>query len=175
MKRGIRILTLGIGILLLPLQAARAEGPSNDPVIQLFLQACAATYAHAHQVASVATNFGFTEISGADAEQYLAGQSGMAWRGLIESKPYAVTVLTNGLCTVFVHEGDPEQIRSAVESWLPPASLGIVVTREDLSGSPNTTTISYELRGGKVKERWVVTTSSNPSSSLRAVLSWNRL
>lgn len=175
MNRCARIQALSIGVFLLPSIAVCSEDASQNLAIQLFIQACVVTYAHAPEVESVVAKFGLTEIAGADAQQYLVGQPGRAWRGSVNLDPYAVTLLPNGLCTVFVHAGDTTQIHSAVESWLPPTSSGIAISRENLSSRPDLTTTAYELRGGQVQERWVITISSDPNSSLRAVLSWNRL
>lgn len=107
--------------------------------------------------------------------RYLPGKPGKAWRGPDDSMPYAVTVQPNGLCTVFVFAGDVEQLQVDIDRGLPPESSGIKVATEDLTTSPELKTTSYELHGGEVRERWVITISSNPDSPLRALLSWNRL
>ncbi len=175
MKRCGTGLAIGVCVLLIAPLAFAEEKGSEDPSVQLFLQTCAATYAHEHLVEIAVARFGLAEIKDADADQYLAGHSGRAWRGIIASHPYAVSLLSNGLCSVFVHEGEPAQIIAAVESWLPPASVAITVTKEPIPSPPNVTTMSYEMRGGKVQERWVISSSGDPASWIKAILSWSRL
>jgi len=166
---------LALGALLIPLMASGAEEPLKDPTIRLFLQICAATYAHTPEVAQVAEEAGLDELPGREAIRFLAGHPGRAWRGAIDARTYAVAVEPNGLCSVFAFTGDAAKLQAAVEASLPPASTGIVVQREDLTMRPDLKSTSYELRGGKVQERWVVTIATDPAAPLRAILSWNRL
>ena len=175
MHTSIRSHVLGIVALIVPSLAWAVDDPKQHASIQLFLKACAITYAHETQVANVMTELGFSEIAEAAADQYLVGRPGRAWRGMIDSNAYGVAIQPNGLCTVFVHAGDATQIQSAVESWLPPASSDITLKTEDLTTQPGLKTTAYELRGGKVQERWVVTISSGLTPPVRALLSWNRL
>jgi hypothetical protein len=154
---------------------AAVDDPGADPGVQLFLQACATTYAHPAEVAKVAAKFGLTEVPASDAQQYLMSKRGRAWRGTIKSKAYAVTALDIGLCTVLLYDGDAARIQAGVASWLPPDGAGVAVKRADISAPPGLSTVNYELRGGNVQERWVVTISSDPSSKVRAMLSWSRL
>lgn len=161
--------------LLLPGLAGAANGPLKDPAIQLFLEACAVTYAHEAAVEKVVAEKGFQEMAGTDALRYLARNPGRAWAGEIDTGRYAVTLQPNGLCTVFVHSGDATQLQAAVEAWLPPAATGVKVTKQDLGASGSLHTTAYELRGGKVRERWVITLSDEPNSKLRALFSWNAL
>lgn len=165
----------GLGVLLFPVLACSSDDHGQHAPIQLFLKACAITYAHESQVSSALTELGFTELKGVDADQYLLGKPGRAWYGMIESNPYGVALQPNGLCTVFVHVGNASQIQSAVETWLPPASTGISVKKEDLTAQPGLKTTAYELRGGKVRERWVVSIADDPASPVRALISWNKL
>lgn len=164
-----------LGACLAPMQTEGAESALQKSPMSLFLQACAATYAHTSEVERVMKEIGLGEITGTEAQQYLQGNAGKAWRGSDTSTPYAVTVQPNGLCTVFIFAGDADQLQKDLDWWLPPKSTGIKVTIEDLTTSPELKTTSYELRGGKVRERWVITISSNPNSSLRALLSWSPL
>jgi hypothetical protein len=154
---------------------ADADNSPEKSAIQVFLQSCAATYAHESEVEKVARELGMVEVPADEKGEYLKGNPGSVWRGSDSSMPYAVAVQPNGLCTVFVFAGDAKEIQKDVEWWLPPESTGIKVTKEELSSSHDLKTTAYELRGGKVRERWVITISSNPSSELRALLSWNRL
>ncbi len=94
----------------------------------------------------------------------------------MQGKAYAVESEPNGVCTLAVHEGDPAEIRAAVEAWLPSPKSGLSVSKQEAPPTDaGLQTTNYEFRGGKVAERWVLTVSSVRESSLRALLSWSRL
>ena len=161
--------------LLVAAGARGADGASQEPTIQLFLQACAIPYTHLALVEMEVRDLGFAELAGGIARQYLGGSPGRAWAGRIQSKRFVVALRPEVLCTVIAHDGTPGDIKAAVESWLPSPSAGVSVTKEVAPSSGALETTMYELRGGKVQERWVVTISSEPSSETRAMLSWSRL
>ena len=175
MKKIYPISLITLCALLTPLASIGEDNSTNKSPIKLFLQVCAATYAHASQVDKAAIDIGLNEITGNEAKQYLMNNPGKVWKGLDNSLPYAVTLMPNGLCTVLVYKGDAEDIQKSVDWWLPPEATGIVVKKEEIPSPLNLTTTAYELRGGKVNERWVITISSDPNSQLRAMLSWNKL
>jgi len=175
MTRRANVSTALLAALLASSGTSGAEKASLEPTIQLFLQACATSYAHAELVESGVRSFGLREISGDAASGYLGGASGRVWAGLVESKRFVVALRPEVLCSVVAHDGSGAEIKAAVESWLPPSSSGISVKKDLLPSPANLETTSYELRGGKVRERWLVTISSDPDSSTRAMLSWGPL
>jgi hypothetical protein len=156
--------------------SARAADPaSREPTIQLFLQVCATSYAHAELVETGVRLFGLREVFGESAEFYLRGAQGRVWAGIVESKRFAVALRPEVLCTVIAHDGSGPEIRAAVESWVPPPESGIAVKKDVVPSPANLESTSYELRGGKVRERWMITISSDPNSHTRAMLSWGPL
>jgi hypothetical protein len=175
MQLGAGCQAIKVAAFLVPMLAWATDDPEHNPSMQLFLEACASTYAYEPRVAEAMKSLSFSELAGTDADKYLLGQPGRAWVGTIDTNRYGVAVQPNGLCTVFVHAGDATQLQSAVEAWLPPEDLGISVKKMDLTTQPALPTTSYELLGGQVRERWVVTISTDPASPLRAMLSWTRL
>lgn len=164
-----------IGIVLIASSALGVDRGSRDPSIQLFLRVCAIPYAHAELVEREIREFGFTEIHGADAEWYLDGAPGRVWAGTIHSKRYAIALHPETLCTVIAHDGDSTEIKAAVKSWLPPPDSGVSVRTEAMPSPEGLDTTLYELKGGNVQERWIVTTSTDPASPTKAMLSWSRL
>lgn len=143
--------------------------------MQLFLQACAIPYAHLELVAKQVKDLGFAELDTFAASTYLGGTSGRVWQGVFQSRHYAIAVRPEQLCTVIAHDGDPRDVKTAVESWLPPPDSGISVKQEIIPSPGELETTAYELRGGKVAERWVLTISNSPQSQIRAMLSWSHL
>lgn len=132
-------------------------------------------YTHEELVQREIRDLGFREVQGVDASKYLGGASGRVWAGTIQSKRYVVALRPEVLCTVIAHDGNSAEIKAAVKSWLPPPNSGVSVRTETFPSNEALETTVYELRGGKVQERWVVTTSSDPSSATKAMLSWSRL
>jgi hypothetical protein len=167
----IRILVSCIA-LLISSSAVAGDSPSKVFPVQLFLQACVSSYAQVDAVSSRSKKMSLSEITGDPATKYLKGRSGRVWYGQNVSGAYAVSLLDNGLCSVFVHAGDAAQLRSAFESWLPPEETGITVAKEAIPASPGLTSTSYMLRGGNVRETWVLTVASAPEVALRAVMSY---
>jgi hypothetical protein len=151
------------------------DDASGESTIELFLRICAIPYAHLELVEREVKSLGFTELQGIDASSYLDGASGRVWTGAIESRRCTIAVRPEVLCTLAAHDGDATAIKAAVESWLPPDGSGITVTRDAIPSPGPLETAVFELRGGKVRERWLITTSSDPASEIRALLSWNPL
>lgn len=159
------------GLFVAPLASA-SDDPGKDYAIQLFLQACVSSYSHAAQVAAEARKMDLSEVKGDAAARYLNGQSGRVWYGENDSGVFAVSLLGNGLCTVFVHEGDGARIRAGFESWLPPSGSGISVSKENIQSPPGVVTTAFTMRGGKVNEQWILTVASAPEAPLRAIMSY---
>jgi hypothetical protein len=152
--------------------AMAEDDPGQEYSVQLFLNACVSTYAHEMDVAAQAKGMGLAEITGDAAGSYLDGKTGRVWFGKNGSGIFAVSLLHNGLCTVFAHSGDGDRIRIGLESWLPPANSGVSVSKENIPAPPGITSTSYRLRGGKVREQWVLSISSTSGSALRAIMSY---
>ena len=115
---------------------------------------------------------GLDELKGDKAGKYLGGQQGRVWYGENKSGGFALTLLHAGLCTVVVHNGDGDRIRTGFESWLPPSDSGITVKTEDISSQPGLTSTSYTIHGGKINEMWTLSVSSIPESRIRAIMSY---
>jgi hypothetical protein len=160
---------IGLGV---HFRASATDDPGKDFGIQLFLNACVTSHAHASGVEAGALKMGLTELKGQAADEYLSGRPGRAWHATISEGAFAVSLLTNGLCSVFIHQGDAQRIRSSFESWLPPLQSGIKVTPTVMPTPAGLSTTSYELRGGKVNETWVITLATRPEMRLRAIMSY---
>jgi len=156
-------------------QAQADDAPQELTPAQVFLQVCATTYGRTAQVEALVQRLSLNQLPESEAEEFLDGKSGKAWSGSIGGNVYTVVSEQSGLCSLFVFSGDPADIRASVASWLPPESTGITVSEEALPSPSHLETIAYELRGGKVSERWVITTPTEASSSLKGILSWSRL
>lgn len=152
--------------------AVAADDPGKDFPIQLFLQGCVSSYARESEVAAQSIRMGLAEVKGEAASKYLNHQPGRVWRGVVDAKEYAVALVQNRICTVFIHNGNGARIRAGVESWLPPTDSGIVVTRKDLEAPAGLTSVAYLMRGGKIKEQWVLTVASATDTPLRAMITY---
>jgi len=175
MNRSAASLAIILAALLAASGVQGADGASQEPTIKLFLQACAIPYTHLELVEEEVHDLGFAELHGEAAKAYLGGARGRVWAGKLQSKRYAVALRPEVLCTVIAHDGSSAEIKAGVEAWLPPPNLGVSVKSEVTPVSDSLETTVYELRGGKLQERWVVTISSDPASETRAMLSWSRL
>lgn len=169
------VLTLCAGSLLATVVSVSAESGISAPTMELFLQACAIPYTHAVLVEKEMQLVGFNEIAGTAASGYLAGIPGRVWLGTFKSRRYAIALYPEVGCSVIAHDGTAAEIRAEVQSWLPPPNIGIKLTTHILPPQGSLETTNYEMRGGKMQERWVVTVSTDPASQIRAILSWSRL
>jgi hypothetical protein len=143
--------------------------------MELFLTACAVSYAHEELLLPEMRTRGFRELPTDTAKRYLGGYEGRAWAGTVRAKRFVVALMPDKGCTVIAHDGEIGQIKAAVESWVPSASTGISTKIERGAPRGMVQTTGYELRGGNVRERWVVTVSSDPASEIKALLSWSPL
>jgi hypothetical protein len=157
-----------------PYSIAADEG-REDPTMPLFLQACATPYAHSQLVEPEVRKLGFNELQDDLAKRYLGGAPGKAWAGVFQARRFIIALRPESLCTVIAFDGDASAIKAAVESWLPPPESGVAAQRLPSQAPSGLETTAYELSGGKVRERWVVTVSSDPASQTKAMLSWSRL
>lgn len=144
------------------------------PSVQLFLTTCVSGRGKPAAVAEEAKKLGFTEASADMEKRYLQQHEGMAWHKEGSSGSYGITVLENGLCSVFIHQGDPTQIAAGLESWLPPAGSGYSSLKDRAAQPGGLTTTSYKVfKGPTMIEQWTLTVSSEPDSALKAILSFN--
>jgi len=142
--------------------------------IQIYMGACVASRASASGVKSQAKKMGFTPLSGQGAQQYLSGNSGLAWKKTSGNDNYGLALLGNGLCSVFIHQGSPETLQASMEAWLPPANSGFTYDKKIISSRGHLTTTQYQIfRSGVLEEQWVITTNSQPNSELVAVMSYD--
>ena len=156
-------------------QSASAQA-STIPFAKIFMSACVAGYGHPQAVSDQARRLGLLEIEGEAADQYLAGHSGRAWRGKVDGGNYAVSVLADGSCSVFAHEGSAKALREAIESWLPPPNSGFVAVKERPSAGQGLESFRYVMRGGKVHEEWFLTvTDVDLPKPLRAIVTYRGL
>ncbi|MDP5209048.1 hypothetical protein [Microbulbifer sp. 2205BS26-8] len=142
--------------------------------IQIFMGTCVVGRASSDAVASQALEMGFSEARSNVAQSYLRGNSGRAWHLKNEQGEFGLTALNNSLCSVFIHQGEPEKLQASMESWLPPGNSGFSYKKELVSQSEYLTTTSYQLfRAGKLVEQWVITLNSQPDAELVAIMSYD--
>jgi hypothetical protein len=163
---------IALGVLARPAIA----GPSKDPFVQAFLTACVASYSEPAAVAKEAKHLRYEEVTGEAANRYLSGHPGRVWVRREPTNAYAISLLTDGSCSVFVQEGDAEHLQAAVESWLPPPQSRIAVAKEQLAAPEGLRTFRYTMRGGKVREEWTLTLCvMNLRDPLRAIITYRGL
>ncbi|GAB6261215.1 hypothetical protein L4174_021530 [Photobacterium sp. CCB-ST2H9] len=125
-------------------------------------------------VEQLAQKNGFHVAPSDAARHYLYGNPGKAWVLENERGSYGLSMLaTKSLCSVFVHQGDPDEIQASMEAWLPPKDSGFTYTKAIVSDSGNLKTTAYDIyQGPKNIERWVITINYSQSSGLVAILSY---
>ncbi len=142
--------------------------------IQIYMGACVASRASESGVKSQAKKMGFTSLSGQVAQQYLSGNPGLAWKKASSTGNYGLALLDNGLCSVFIHQGNPETLQASMEAWLPPINSGFTYDKKIISSRGYLTTTQYQIfRSGALDEQWIITTNSQPTSELVAVMSYD--
>lgn len=141
--------------------------------IQLYMGNCVINRGQSSKIEEQALKMGFTTASEEIAKPYLQGQKGKVWLGQNQHGKFAVASLANGLCSVFIHQGNPEILQASMESWLPPQNSGFSYKKELVSQSKELTTTAYKLfRGDSFMEQWVITVANNPNSNLKAIMSY---
>jgi hypothetical protein len=142
--------------------------------IQLYMGACVSARAQPSLVEKQAKDLGFTKANKAVASQYLQGHKGKAWVSTNEHGQFAIASQNRGLCSVFIHQGNPETLIASMEAWLPPEGSGFSFKKELVSESEHLITRSYQIfRGNQLMEQWVITVSNQPGSGLVAIMSYN--
>ncbi|MGY1426501.1 NMCC_0638 family (lipo)protein [Lysobacter sp. A289] len=150
--------------------------PSTDPFVKIFLSACVVSHAQPAAVSEEAQRLGLKEIEDEVADRYLVELPGRAWRGDVDGNTYAVAVRFDGSCSVFVQEGNVEQLQEAIESWLPPAGSGISIARDQPSAPQGLQSFRYVMQGRRVHEEWLLTVSHvDLPLPLRAIVTYRGL
>ena len=154
---------------------ARATEPELPFAIQIFMDVCVAGRAGSATTGQNAKALGFEKASKERAAQYLQARKGKAWELANEHGSFGVTYLTgSGQCAVIVYSGDAAVLHAGMEASLPSADSGLTYVVEAGPGTGDVSTMTYEIFEGKtISERWVITTSSDPDSNLRAILSFD--
>jgi len=178
MKR--RIIYSIAAALALPGSAGYAAQDDNGPAleksypVQLFMDTCVAGHGQAEAVASLAMKMGLEKAPEEMSKHYLLGSKGAAWYTKNEHGQFGLAALDKGVCSVFIHQGDPETLQASLEAGLPGESTGLSHTRELVSQSGFLTTTAYKIfQGKKFREQWVISVSSLPESRLIAIISYN--
>jgi hypothetical protein len=153
----------------------QTDNPRLDYPVQIFMKACVASYAKASHVSEQATAMGFSPLSQSDASIYLKGRNGMAWHSRSEKGDFGLGLTQEGLCSVFIHQGEPNRLTESIEAWLPPDGSGFTYSKEQMPSPPELTTTSYKIfRGARLEDLWVLTISNQANSELRAIMSYAR-
>lgn len=142
--------------------------------IQIYMGTCVVGRAGPEAVESQALEMGFSPVSGNVAQQYLSGNAGKAWQLKNEQGQFGLTVLSNSLCSVFIHQGEPTALQKSMEAWLPPENSGFTYRKESTSRMEYLETTSYQIfRGGHLMEQWVITLNTQPGAELVAIMSYD--
>ena len=142
--------------------------------IQVYMGACVASRAVQEQVADQARSQGFVSAGGTLAGNYLQGHEGKVWVSENEHGRFAIASQNRGLCSVFIHQGNPQELIESMEAWLPPQGSGFTFEKKVVSESEQLLTLSYNIyRDSQPLERWVITVSKQPGSGLIAVMSYD--
>lgn len=170
---------LSFVLLLLSSNAASFENDSNaaslrgSTPIQLFMQICVVGRGNPELAARGAEKMGFDVAPDDRAEMYLSGNPGRAWFRNDESGAFGLTLLSNGLCSVFVHQGNPATLQESMESWLPPEDSGFSYKKEQVpQGSFLETTAFQIFKSGRFIEQWMITTNAQPNPELVAIMTY---
>ena len=142
--------------------------------IQLYMGACVVARAQPSNVEKQAVDMGFIETTPDVAANYLQGHKGKAWIGSNEHGRFAIASQNRGLCSVFIHQGEPDKLVASMESWLPPENSGFSYKIELVSESDQLKTTAYKIyRSSALMEQWVITTAKQQGGHLAAIMSYN--
>ncbi|MEP4888858.1 MAG: hypothetical protein ABJV04_02430 [Aliiglaciecola sp.] len=141
--------------------------------IQLFMGTCVVGRQSLLALEESAKRKGFLIAPEQIAQNYLKGNTGKAWYLNNDEGSFGLALLKNKLCSVYIHQGDPNTIQASMEAWLPPAGSGFTYKKEFISQSGSLTTTSYTLfQSGNFLEQWVLTINSAKPSNLVAIMSY---
>ncbi len=169
-------------VLLFIILTTHSQVVSNDDglalrksyAIQLYMSTCVVGRSQPETLATQIRKQGFNPAPKNLATKYLGDNPGNAWYLKNEQGEFGVATLANGLCSVFIHQGDPNEIQASMEAWLPPKNSGFSYTKELTSQSKYLRSTAYKIfRDKNLMEQWVITVSNSPDSELVAILSHN--
>ncbi len=169
---GVFLFLVGCGSTLAPDDglALRKSQP-----IQLFMGTCVVGRESEASLELEAVRNGFINAPSNIAQNYLAGQEGRAWYLSDKTGTYGLALLKSELCSVYVHQGDPDKIKASMEAWLPPSGSGFTYKEELISQKGSLTTTSYILyRDSNIIEQWLITVNRQQGSGLVAILSYQK-
>ncbi len=141
--------------------------------IQLFMGTCVVGRQSPAALEQSVKRKGFVIAPEQISQNYLKGNAGKAWYLKNDEGNFGLALLENGLCSVYIHQGEPNTIQASLEAWLPPKGSGFTYKKELVSQSGSLTTTSYTLyQGSSFLEQWVITVNSAKPSNLVAVMSY---
>ena len=177
-----RVKSYIIAILIISIGGCKAtpkvedEGKSlrGATPIQLFMGTCVVGRHSLSALEESAQRKGFNVAPTEIAQNYLKGNSGKAWFLENDEGHFGLALLENNLCSVYVHQGEPDTIQASMESWLPPVGSGFTYKKELVSKSGSLTTTSYTLyQGSRFLEQWVLTINTSKPTNLVAIMSYH--
>ena len=144
----------------------------KSEAIQAYMGACVSTRANLDAVKGQAKKMGFVPLSGESAQKYLSGNRGLVWSKRAPMSGYTLTLLANGVCSLFVHKGDPSLLQASMEAWLPPSDSGFTYKKSVISKRGPLTATQYQIfRSAVMIEQWVIATNSQANTGLAAIMS----
>ncbi|NRA61633.1 MAG: hypothetical protein HRU25_12115 [Psychrobium sp.] len=151
----------------------RPKALKTDVSIELFMRTCVVGRESTAALTQSAYRIGFKKAPAQLANIYLNGHVGQAWFLSHASGEFGLMLLENNLCSLFIHQGDPDTIQTGMESWLPQKDSGFSYQKSLVSSIKQKTTTSYTLHHkNRALERWVITVNREPVTNLVAVMSY---
>ncbi len=142
--------------------------------IQLYMSTCVVGRTQPEAIASQIVEQGFSEAPKELATKYLGDNPGDAWHTQNQHGTFGIAILDSGLCSIFVHQGDPKTLQASMEAWLPPKHSGFSYKKELTSQTKYLTSTAYKIyRDSNLMEQWVITVSNSADSELIAIMSHN--
>lgn len=179
MKMFIAIILVLTGISVI----AKADDKKENEVsvrmtkpIQLFLQICVISNGQESKVIQQSFKMGFKEAAKEIAAGYLRNKSGRVFITKNKYGSFAISVLKDGLCSLFVHQSRDIDLQASMEAWLPPKSSDYYTyTTEIVSETNALKTTAYTMsKNSTLFERWVITVAKQPFANLKAIMSYNK-
>lgn len=170
------MLALSASIFLMPLSShgddKGAELRGSFPV-QVYMGTCVLGRADSKNVDLLAQEKGFKEAPKEVSKKYLGNNKGRAWHLKNSDGEFGISIIESGLCSVYIHQGEPEALKASMEAWLPPPNVGFSYKAEQTEKN-GLTTISYELyRGDSFLERWTITLTKGSTLGLVGIMSYD--
>ena len=167
------LLILIVGCKSTSVQEDQSLALRKSTPIQLFMGTCVVGRQSPSALEASAQRKGFKPAPKEIAQSYLKGNGGKAWNLENSEGNFGLALLSNNLCSVYVHQGNPDTIQASMEAWLPPKGSGFTYKKELISQSGSLTTTSYTLfQGSNFLEQWVLTTNNAKPAGLVAIMSY---